>query len=183
MHDNLSFYFKTGSSKFVDFFLPILPSYSYDAINKVVLDFGDLVCTEIRETPKLEKKKPSVSWMFCKNQYDIFNWSLSSQWILCILRYTQEHSVLSDLIRNLSNLSAWNYRILVHPTSWLWSKFISIHLLTSYVYNETSGIPLCIVLSFSYLILTPGTLRFVLCIDTFLIKKTLENMILALCFL
>lgn len=66
MHDNLSFYFKTGSSKFVDFFLPILPSYSYDAINKVVLDFGDLVCTEIRETPKLEKKNPVSLECFVK---------------------------------------------------------------------------------------------------------------------
>lgn len=56
MHDNLSFYFKTGSSKFIDFFLPILPSYSYDAINKVVLDFGDLVCTEIRVTRVMHLK-------------------------------------------------------------------------------------------------------------------------------
>lgn len=60
MHDNLSFYFKTGSNKFIDCFLPILPSYSYDDINKVVLDFGDLVCTEIRESLKLEKNPVSL---------------------------------------------------------------------------------------------------------------------------
>lgn len=41
--------------------------------------------------------------------------------------------------------------------------------------------PLCIVLS--YLILTHGTLGFILYIDAFLLKKILENMILVLCLL